>query len=241
MPDAPDLQVLAPFSGTVIAIARGADEAVSAGAAVIVLEAMKMEHEVLAERDGVVRALEVAVGDAVQEGQLLAVLAPGDGGQPREAAENAAADDGTRPDLEAVRERHELGLDAARPEAVKRRRDRDRRTARENLAELVDEDTFVEYGPLMFAAQEQRRSKQELIERTPADGLVGGVGDIDGQPCVVMSYDYTVLAGTQGNAQPPEEGPAVRARRAAPAAGGAVRRGRRRAPGRCRHADRGRA
>ncbi len=81
---------------------------------------------------------------------------------------------------------------------MKRRRDRARRTARENLSELVDEGTFVEYGPLMFAAQEQRRSKQELIERTPADGLVGGVGNVDGQPCVVMSYDYTVLAGTQG-------------------------------------------
>jgi acetyl-CoA carboxylase carboxyltransferase component len=198
MPDTPDLQVLAPFSGTVIAIAHGADEAVSAGAAVIVLEAMKMEHEVVAERDGVVSALQVAVGDAVQEGQLLAVLAPRDGAQPRESAENEADDEGTRPDLEVVRERHELGLDAARPEAVKRRRDRDRRTARENLSELVDEGTFVEYGPLMFAAQERRRTKQELIERTPADGLVGGVGDVDGQPCVVMSYDYTVLAGTQG-------------------------------------------
>jgi acetyl-CoA carboxylase carboxyltransferase component len=191
-------ELLAPFSGTVIAIAHGADEAVSAGAAVIVLEAMKMEHEVVAERDGVVSSLQVAVGDAVEEGQLLAVLAPRDGAQPREAAENQASDDGTRPDLEAVRERHELGLDPARPEAVKRRRDRGRRTARENLGELVDEGTFVEYGPLMFAAQEQRRSKQELIERTPADGLVGGLGDVDGQPCVVMSYDYTVLAGTQG-------------------------------------------
>jgi acetyl-CoA carboxylase carboxyltransferase component len=103
-----------------------------------------------------------------------------------------------RADLRAVRERHELGLDAARPEAVAKRHERGRRTARENLTELVDEGTFVEYGPLVFAAQERRRSREELIERTPADGLVGGVGEIDGQRCVVMSYDYTVLAGTQG-------------------------------------------
>jgi acetyl-CoA carboxylase carboxyltransferase component len=198
MPGAAEIEVLAPFSGTVIAIARGADETIIAGAAVIVLEAMKMEHEVVAERDGVVRAVEVAVGDAVQEGQLLAVLAPDDDTGPRAQAEATPEPDLARPDLEAVRERHEIGLDAARPEAVERRRARGRRTARENLAELVDEGTFVEYGPLMFAAQEQRRSKQELIERTPADGLVGGVGDVDGQPCVVMSYDYTVLAGTQG-------------------------------------------
>jgi acetyl-CoA carboxylase carboxyltransferase component len=103
-----------------------------------------------------------------------------------------------RADLAAVRERHSLGLDAARPEAVERRRARRRRTARENLAELVDEGSYVEYGPLLFAAQERRRPKQELIERTPADGLVAGVAEIDGNPCVAMSYDYTVLAGTQG-------------------------------------------
>src|SRR5262249_59260581 len=91
-----------------------------------------------------------------------------------------------------------LGSDPARPEAVAARRARGHRTARENLAELLDPYSFVEYGPLMFAAQEGRRPLQELIERTPADGLVGGVGAIAGDPCVAMSYDYTVLAGTQG-------------------------------------------
>src|SRR5436305_787858 len=103
-----------------------------------------------------------------------------------------------RADLESVRQRHLLTLDEARPDAVARRRERGRRTARENVADLLDEGTFVEYGPLIFAAQERRRDKQELIERTPADGLVGGVGEIEGERCVAMSYDYTVLAGTQG-------------------------------------------
>src|SRR6202049_186927 len=86
----------------------------------------------------------------------------------------------------------------ARPDAVARRRERGRRTARENISQLVDDGTFVEYGPLLFAAQESRRSREELMARTPAAGLVGGVGAIDGRPCVAMSYDYTVLAGTQG-------------------------------------------
>ncbi|HEY2141536.1 MAG TPA: carboxyl transferase domain-containing protein [Solirubrobacteraceae bacterium] len=106
--------------------------------------------------------------------------------------------DHQRADLQAVRERHALGLDAARPEAVAKRRERGRRTTRENLEELLDADSFVEYGPLIFAAQERRRSREELIARTPADGLVAGVGDVDGMRCVAMSYDYTVLAGTQG-------------------------------------------
>ncbi len=111
---------------------------------------------------------------------------------------DAKTDDIERADLQAVRERHEIGLDAARVEAVAKRHEIGRRTARENLAELVDGGTFVEYGPLVFAAQERRRSREELIARTPADGLVGGIGEIDGQRCVAMSYDYTVLAGTQG-------------------------------------------
>ncbi len=114
---------------------------------------------------------------------------------PKRDAETGGAE---RSDLRAVRERHEIGLDAARPEAVAKRRGRGQRTARENLAELVDDGTFVEYGPLLFAAQERRRSREELIARTPADGLVGGIGEIDGQRCVALSYDYTVLAGTQG-------------------------------------------
>ncbi len=107
-------------------------------------------------------------------------------------------DGGDRADLRAVRERHELGLDGARPEAVAKRHAGGRRTARENLEELLDPGSFVEYGPLLFAAQERRRAREELIARTPADGLVAGVGEVDGTRCVAMSYDYTVLAGTQG-------------------------------------------
>ncbi len=212
MASAPEHQVTAPFAGVVVAIPYGREERVGAGSALVVLEAMKMEHEVIAEIDGVVGALAVAVGDAVQEGQLLLTLASSPQGEPGAGAgagaDAHAEDQATRPseqrsggeraDLRAVRERHEIGLDAARPEAVARRRERGRRTARENLADLLDADSFVEYGPLLFAAQERRRSREELIERTPADGLVGGVGRVAGRPCVAMSYDYTVLAGTQG-------------------------------------------
>jgi acetyl-CoA carboxylase carboxyltransferase component len=199
MSDPQELPVVAPFAGTVIAIARQADESVAAGAAVIVLEAMKMEHEVIADASGVIRRVDVSVGDNVSEGQVLAVLQAGNGASDRDpAGESQATGDEPREDLAAVQARHAIGLDAARPEVVAKRHERGHRTARENLEDLVDEGTFVEYGPLIFAAQERRRSKQELIERTPADGLVAGVGDVDARPTVVMSYDYTVLAGTQG-------------------------------------------
>ncbi len=186
----------APFSGTVVATAEpGA--ALAAGAAVVVLEAMKMEHEIVAESAGRIAVLHVAVGETVDEGQPLADLVAG-GGEAANGAGGDAPDEAERQDLEAVERRHALTHDAARADAVTRRHETGRRTARENLADLVDAGTFVEYGPLVFAAQEARRPRQELIERTPADGLVGGIGDVDGRPAVVMSYDYTVLAGTQG-------------------------------------------
>jgi acetyl-CoA carboxylase carboxyltransferase component len=198
MLSAAEILVTAPFAGVVVSIAPRADEQVHAGAPMIVLEAMKTEHQVLAQADGVVRRVEVAVGDAVDEGQVLLAMTAG-------ATDAFVVDhlverdsDAGRADLQAVRERHALGLDAARPEAVAKRHERGRRTARENLAELVDENTFVEYGPLLFAAQERRRTREELIARTPADGLVGGIAEIAGQRCVAMSYDYMVLAGTQG-------------------------------------------
>jgi acetyl-CoA carboxylase carboxyltransferase component len=112
------------------------------------------------------------------------------------------AEEGT--DLEQLLRRRGLTLDAARPEAVARRHEGGGRTARENVDDLVDTGTFVEYGRFAIAAQRQRRDLQELIERTPADGLIAGTARINGAlfgdraECAVLSYDYTVLAGTQG-------------------------------------------
>jgi acetyl-CoA carboxylase carboxyltransferase component len=114
------------------------------------------------------------------------------------AVSGASAQPRQRADVAEVSERHRRTQDQARPDAVHRRRAQGRRTARENVEDLCDPGSFVEYGPLVIAAQRRRRSLEELIERTPADGLVGGVATIAGAPVVVLSYDYTVLAGTQG-------------------------------------------
>ena len=190
--------ITAPFAATVIAIARQPDDPVAQGEAVVVLEAMKMEHEIVAGSSGVVRQIQVEVGETVDEGQVLAVLEPADGAEPATTYDAQAIQDEPRQDLQQVRDRHALTQDEARPEAARKRHDQGRRTARENLADLIDPETFVEYGPLIFAAQESRRAKDELIRRTPADGLVAGIGDVNGRPTVALSYDYTVLAGTQG-------------------------------------------
>ena len=110
-----------------------------------------------------------------------------------------------RADLRELNERKALTQDTNRPGAVEKRHQKGLRTARENVADLCDPDSFVEYGALAIAAQTSRKSRKELREQTPADGLIAGIGSINGThfapedaSCVVLSYDYTVLAGTQG-------------------------------------------
>src|SRR3954453_12288486 len=103
-----------------------------------------------------------------------------------------------RDDLEQLLRRRALIRDDARPDAVEKRHEKGGRTARENVDDLVDAGSFVEYGRFAIAAQRPRRELQDLIERTPADGLVAGTARVNGEACAVLSYDYTVLAGTQG-------------------------------------------
>ena len=187
------------MQATVVSIDVREGDEVRVGQQLFVLESMKMEHVVAAEVAGVVTGVPAVVGQTVVPGDELATIDARDVGAATEAAVAAPVDlDRIRPDLAEVIERHDVGLDHRRPDAVARRRATDRRTARENVADLVDEGSFVEYAPLVIAGQRRRRALQELIERTPADGLVGGIGTVDGHSIVAMSYDYTVLAGTQG-------------------------------------------
>ena len=199
-----------PVTGTVVAIAVQDGDQVAAGRTLCTVESMKMHHDVVAACAGVVSTVAVSVGAAVAVGDVLVVVDEIDLDAGMEAgstaAHGAAASGSTaRADLTEVVERHRLGLDAARPDAVVRRRRLGRRTARENVDDLVDAGSFVEYGPLVVAAQRRRRGLDDLLANTPADGMVGGIGTINGElfgseatRCVVASYDYTVLAGTQG-------------------------------------------
>ncbi len=191
--------VRAAMPATVVSVDVVPGTTVRAGATLVVLESMKMEHVVVAPIDGIVCVVRVDVGATIATEDVLVELEatslePGFDTQPDDEHDLARV----RPDLAAVVERHEVGHDERRPEAVERRHARGQRTARENIADLVDAGSFVEYAPLVVAAQRRRRPLQELIERTPGDGLVGGVGTVDGVPTIAMTYDYSVLAGTQG-------------------------------------------
>ncbi|MFK0104340.1 carboxyl transferase domain-containing protein [Streptomyces sp. NPDC091217] len=190
--------VVAPLGGTVVSVDVSDGEPVCAGRQLLVLEAMKMEHVVRAPGSGVVRTLHVRVGETVTEGSPLATMDELTGEDAAAPAEQGSDPDAVRDDLAEMVRRHAFGLDENRPEAVAKRHALGRRTARENIGDLCDSGSFTEFGALAIAAQRSRRSLDDLIRSTPADGMVTGTGRVNGRPCVVMSYDYTVLAGTQG-------------------------------------------
>ena len=194
----------APLRATVVGFEVSTGDIVRAGQAVAVLEAMKMQHVVPAAHAGIVRRLVGQIGDVVEEGAALVFIEPGDQGAHVDVQQIIDLDL-IRPDLAAVISRHALTLDDNRPEAVARRRKTGQRTARENLGDLFDPGSFNEFGALAIAAQKRRRSLEDLQLNTPADGIITGVGEVNGtlfEPdksrCVALAYDFTVLAGTQG-------------------------------------------
>ncbi len=210
--------VESPLQSQVVSWLVAAGDCVVAGDLLVVLEAMKMEHELRASAPGRVVELLASAGEVVEQGQALLHIAdvdetrdggsdlPGGGAGPGlDPTVGHAPGARIRPDLQQVRERHALTLDASRPAAIGKRHALGLRSARENIADLCDAGSFKEYGALAVAAQRSRRSENDLMRHTPADGMVTGIGSVNGAlfrperaSVVVMAYDATVLAGTQG-------------------------------------------
>ena len=200
------IAVNAPMRGSVIGLDVTSGMQVSRGQHLIMLEAMKMHHEIVSPVSGVVVEVLTNLFEVADEGQpLLFVAADSE----QQDFINTAAEmdlEASRADLDEVGARHALGLDENRPGAVAKRRRFNNRTARENVEDLCDADSFVEYGALANAAQRRRRSLEDLRQNTPADGMVAGFGTVNAAAfgaeaarCAVLAYDYTVLAGTQGH------------------------------------------
>ena len=224
--DAATLTINAPLQATVAAVLVEHGQQIRAGEPLMLLEAMKMQHAISAERHGTVAHIAVSAGDLVQAGAALvrinaaqsgdtdaaqrgdatqADISRATGDDDEAIPQYATADQPTHSALGALHAARALTADAARPDAIAKRHARGQLSARENIAALVDAGSFREYGSLVFAAQRTRRSIDDLKQNTPADGLVAGVARINGEQfgaaaadCAVLHYDYTVLAGTQG-------------------------------------------
>ena len=205
--DAPPgtLALNAPSTGVLLSLAVGEGDAVAAGQSIAVLEAMKMEFVVKAASSGIVRAIAAQPGNTLVEGQPLLYLEPAEVTAAAQRSEQEQDLDHIRADLAEVLQRTAGLMDAARPETLEKRRKRGQRTARENIDDLCDAGSFTEYGGLALAAQRRTQTVSTLIKTSPADGLVCGIGAINGDRygaeqarAMVMAYDFTVFAGTQG-------------------------------------------
>ncbi len=196
------MYAVAPTDCTVVAVAVSVGDTVVEGATVAVVEMMKIEHLVAAPASGVVESVSAEAGDVVSKGHNIASIrarAVVD----RFSSVKSFPSRETRSDLSELLRRRRLLDDDARPDAITGIHARGRRSARENLDDLVDPGSFQEYGRFMFAAQTGRRDVDDLMANTPGDGIIGGLATINGDlfedaKCAVMSYDYTVMAGTQG-------------------------------------------
>jgi acetyl-CoA carboxylase carboxyltransferase component len=199
------VHAIAPMQATVAKLLVGEGDAIPAGTTVALLESMKMEHPVLTPAAGTVERLLVAAGDTVERGAALVAIVVGTVAMADSPTAAPVANGALRPELVELETQKAFLADANRSEAVARRHATGHRTARENIADLCDPGSFVEYGGLVIAAQRARRELADLIERTPGDGLVGGIGRVNGEVfgeagrCAAMAYDYMVLAGTQGH------------------------------------------
>ena len=138
------------MQSVVIRFAVTEGESVRRGQTLVILEAMKMEHVVASERGGIVRQVLVDQEAMVEAGEPLVRLDKADV-EAASTENDRGPVDAVRADLREVQARHAFGLDENRPDAVAKRRRTGQRTARENLADLVDEGTWVEYGALVIA------------------------------------------------------------------------------------------
>jgi acetyl/propionyl-CoA carboxylase alpha subunit/acetyl-CoA carboxylase carboxyltransferase component len=197
--------VPAPLQGTIVSIDVKEGDEVRQGQQIAVIEAMKMEHLITAHQSGIVSLVAAGVGDTLSKDDPVTFIQPAElqAGSYRTEADLDL--DAIREDLAELYERQAFTRDENRPDSVARRRKTNQRMARENIEALVDEGSFIEYGSLAVAAQRARRTLDDLIRHTPADGLITGLASVNGAEfdddrarCMVMAYDSTVLAGTQG-------------------------------------------
>ena len=194
-----------PIQGTITAIDVAIDDQVRRGQQVAIVEAMKMEHVITADRDGVVRAVTMSVGDVVREGYPIVFIEEAEVSGARIEGAARLDPDFIRPDLQENLDRHAFTLDENRPDVVAKRHARGYRMIRESIDQLMDAGSFKEYWPLIVARQHRRAEMETLRRTTPGDGVVAGIGAINGDHfgpeqsrAMVVAYDYTVLAGTQG-------------------------------------------
>lgn len=199
------IAIKTPMPGSVVSIEVKVGEKIKIGQQLMIIEAMKMESVILAETNGIIEKIKVKKGTVLFEKDTLFLVKTIVNNSAENKLQQAFDLAKIRPELQELQTRKSFQLDENRPIAVGKRKKKGKQTARENIAQLCDTDTFLEYGSLIVAAQRSRRKLDDLVKNTPADGIITGIGEINSDlfeaeraKCMILCYDYTVLAGTQG-------------------------------------------
>ena len=201
-----EITIHASQASAVSSLRVAAGESVQQGQVIAVFEAMKMQTELCAPAEGVIKSVLVKLGDAVQAQQPVCIFQPKHT-SPEHLAQvkDAVTAQAQRADLKETLARLAASTDEVKQTATEKRHAKGYRTARENLHHLCDADSFIEYGQFALAAQRSRRSKADLIANTSGDGIITGTANINGElfsntrsRTGIIINDYSVLAGTQG-------------------------------------------
>lgn len=188
----------APLTGIAIEVPASVGQTVNKGDLLVLMESMKVQLRVEAEHHGIIESVLVKVGDTVQRDAELVNLEASDTSNSNPAVKNKNLGGNPHSLIQEFRDRQALSLDTHRSEAAAKRHAKGYRTARENLASLCDPDTFQEYGQFAVAAQRQRHDYETLKTTSAADGIITGIGQVNGHATALVVNDYSVMAGTQG-------------------------------------------
>ncbi len=199
-----DYSIVSPMAAVLVSVDVIAGQSVDKNHIIAVIESMKMQTAITASVAGLITDIKVSAGQTIQEGQLICKVVESsqssnvlDTQEPiSDSVENA---------LDQLNQQLAASLDSGRKKSIDKRHAKGYRTARENLRQLCDEGSFVEYGQLAVAAQRDRMSSEKLKAETAADGVITGLATINAQQfgeqasqVAIIVNDYTVLAGTQG-------------------------------------------
>ena len=199
-----EYSIVSPMAAVLVSVDVIARQAVDKNHIIAVIESMKMQTAITASVAGLITDIKVSAGQTIQEGQLICKVVESsqssnvlDTQEPiSDSVENA---------LDQLNQQLAASLDSGRKKSIDKRHAKGYRTARENLRQLCDEGSFVEYGQLAVAAQRDRMSSEKLKAETAADGVITGLATINTQQfgeqasqVAIIVNDYTVLAGTQG-------------------------------------------
>lgn len=187
--------VASPVGSTVVEVLVSRGDRVDEGQALVVCSAMKMETVLTAPCAGTVADLvPLAEGDAVHEGEVIALIEPGEGSGA--GAGITRTDAGWSPDLAQAEELRNLAHARLAPGSddpgVARQRSRNKLTCRERVDLLLDDGSFREIGSLAgFSSYDEDGN---VAAFTPSNH-VGGQGTIEGRSTIVCADDFTSRGG----------------------------------------------